>query len=327
MPSEPTSFPLYAADEIRAAVRLADLIEPVAEAFTAFSTTAGAQAPVMVLPLADGADSHIKAAYLPGGRHFLVKIANWSPGNRMRGLPEGGGFVALFDATTGAVTAVLEDEHHLSDLRTAAAGAVCARALARPDATRATVLGTGRQAELQAHALTLVRPVRQISIWGRHHDRALALAARLDDALPDTDVVAVADPERAVHTSDIIVTATAGPTPVLSGAWLCPGQHVTALGADAPGKRELDAACLHRATRVVVDSRELALRYGDIQAAIADGETTEARIDAEMGDVLAGRAPGRRAPYDLTVAKLIGIGPQDLKTAETALTLLERTHR
>lgn len=321
------SFPLYTADRIRAVVDLTDLVEPVAEAFIAFSTTEGARAPVMVLPVADGGDSHVKAAHLPGGRHFLVKIANWFPGNRTRGLPEGGGFVALFDASTGAVTALLEDEHHLSDLRTAAAGAVCARAMSRPDSTRATVLGTGRQAELQARALTLVRPVRQIHVWGRDHRRATALADRLGQDLPHVDVTAVSDPERAVRRSDIVVTATASPTPVLFGSWLRPGQHITALGADDPAKRELDGTCLHRATRVIVDSRELALRYGDIHAAIARGEVTEDRIDGEIGDVLAGRVPGRHTPEDITVAKLIGIGPQDLAAAETALALLERTSR
>ncbi|MFI6517705.1 ornithine cyclodeaminase family protein [Spirillospora sp. NPDC050679] len=319
-------FPLYTADQIRAAVDLADLIEPAAEALAAFSTTDGAQAPVMVLPLAGGGDSHIKAAYSPGGRHFLVKIANWFPGNRARGLPEGGGVVALFDATTGAVTALLEDEHHLSDLRTAAAGAVCARALARPEAARATVLGTGRQAELQAHALTLVRPIRQISVWGRDHGRAAALAARLGRDLPDVEVGAATDPEQAVQQSDIVVTATASLTPVLFGSWLRPGQHITALGADTPAKRELDGASLQRATRVFVDSRELGLRYGDVHAAIACGEVTDDRIDGEVGEVLAGRLPGRRTPKDITVAKLIGIGPQDLAAAETALALLEQTH-
>ncbi|MEU2674478.1 ornithine cyclodeaminase family protein [Streptomyces sp. NPDC007164] len=319
------SFPLYTADRIRAVVDLTDLGEPVTEAFIAFSTTEGARTPVMVLPVADGGDSHVKAAHLPGGRHFLVKIANWFPGNRTRGLPEGGGFVALFDASTGAVTALLEDEHHLSDLRTAAAGAVCARAMSRPDSTRATVLGTGRQAELQARALTLVRPVRQIHVWGRDHRRATPLADRLGQDLPHVDVTAVSDPERAMRRSDIIVTATASPTPVLLGSWLRAGQHITALGADDPAKRELDGTCLHRATRVIVDSRELALRYGDIHAAIARGEVTEDRIDGEIGDVLAGRVPGRHTPEDITVAKLIGIGPQDLAAAETALALLERT--
>ncbi|MEU3529809.1 ornithine cyclodeaminase family protein [Streptomyces sp. NPDC038707] len=315
-------FPLYTADRIRAAVDLADLVEPVADAFTAFSTTEGARAPAMVLPVADCGDSHVKDAHLPGGRHFLVKIANWFPGNRARGLPEGGGLVALFDASTGAVTAVLEDEHYLSDLRTAAAGAVCARALSRPDASRAIVFGTGRQAELQARALTLVRPVRQLSVWGRDHRRAAVLAGRLGRDPPHVDITAAADPERAVRHCDIVVTATASPAPILFGSWLRPGQHITALGADDPAKRELDGACLRRATRVIVDSRELALRYGDVHAAVARQEVTEDRVDGEIGDVLAGRVPGRRTADDITVAKLVGIGPQDLAAARTALALL-----
>ncbi|MFF8809246.1 ornithine cyclodeaminase family protein [Streptomyces omiyaensis] len=262
-------FPLHTADRIRAAVDLADLVEPVAAALTAHSTTEGARAPVMVLP------------------------------------------------------AVGHGEHHLSDLRTAAAGAVCARALARPDASRATVLGTGRQAGLQSRALALVRPVGHLHVWGRGHRRATALADRLGRELPHVDVTAVTDLERAVRRSDVVVTATAGTTPVLRGAWLRPGQHVTAVGADDPVKRELDADCLRRATRLLVDSRELALRYGDVYAALSRGEVTKDRIDGEIGAVLAGRTEGRRTPEDITLAKLIGIGPQDLAAAETALALLE----
>ncbi|MFJ8111839.1 ornithine cyclodeaminase family protein [Streptomyces sp. NPDC096132] len=313
---------LHSASRIREAVDIADLIEPVAEAFIAFSGTDGAQAPVMVLPLGDGADSHIKAAHLPGRRPFVVKVANWFPGNRRQGLPEGGGFVALFDAATGAVTAVLEDEHHLSDVRTAAAGAVSARALARPDATRAAVLGTGRQAYLQARALTHVRPVRHLTVWGRDPRKAADLAARLRQELPDTDTTPTPDAETAVRHADIIVTATACTTPVLHGAWLAEGVHITAVGADDAVKRELDGACLRRATGVFVDSRDLNLRYGDLRAAIAHGEATPHRIDGELGDVLSGRVPGRRSPADITIAKLIGIGAQDLTTAETALALL-----
>ncbi|MFJ9447441.1 hypothetical protein ACIRRH_37215 [Kitasatospora sp. NPDC101235] len=157
-------------------------------------------------------------------------------------------------------------------------------------------------------------------------DRIRAAVNLADLVEPVADAfTAVADPEQAVQQSDIVVTATASPTPVLFGSWLRPGQHITALGADDPAKRELDGAGLRRATRVFVDSRELALRYGDIHAAIARGEVTDERIDGEIGDVLAGRIPGRRTPDDITVAKLIGIGPQDLAAAETALALLERT--
>ncbi|MFJ5726102.1 hypothetical protein [Streptomyces sp. NPDC093149] len=138
------NFPFYGPDQLRAALDVRDLIEPVAEAFAAYSTISGATAPVSVLPLARGGDSHIKAAYLPGRPNFVVKIANWFPRNPVHGLPEGGGFIALFDAANGSVKAIFEDEHHLSDLRTAAAGAVCARLLARRDATQVVILGTGR---------------------------------------------------------------------------------------------------------------------------------------------------------------------------------------
>jgi ornithine cyclodeaminase/alanine dehydrogenase-like protein (mu-crystallin family) len=318
------NFPVYTPDRLRAAVGVGDLIDPVAEAFAAYSTTVGAAAPVSVLPLADGGDSHIKAAYLPGRPNFVVKVANWFPGNPGRGLPEGGGFVALFDAGNGTVKALFEDEHHLSDMRTAAAGAVCARLLAAPGATRAAILGTGRQAYLQAVALTHVRPVRHITVWGRSGDRAAALAEQLRRDLPALEVATAADAEQAVRPADIVVTATGSRAPVLLGAWLRKGQHVTALGADDAAKRELDDAALQRADRVFVDSRDLNLRLGDLHAAVESGAVTADRIDGELGAVLAGRIPGRRTPEEITVAKLIGIGPQDLLAAETALRLLEK---
>ncbi|GAB2866150.1 ectoine utilization protein EutC [Actinocorallia aurea] len=314
--------PFYSAPEIRAAVRLADLLEPVAEAFAAFSTTEGARAPISVLPLERGGDAHIKAAHLPGNGHFVVKVATWFPGNRELGLPEGGGFVALLDARTGAVAAVLEDEHHLSDLRTAAAGAVAARALSRPDSARATVLGTGRQARLQTAALTLVRDIEHVTVWGRTPEGAARLVGQLRADLPDVRIEAVSDARAAVRDADVIVTATAGSAPVLRGDWLRPGQHVTAIGADDDIKREFDGAVLSRADRVFVDSRDLNLRYGDVAAALAEGSITPERVTGELGEVLAGRLPGRTSPEAITVAKLIGIGPQDLAAAETAVHLL-----
>ncbi|MGW1105274.1 ornithine cyclodeaminase family protein [Streptomyces sp. NPDC002540] len=300
-----------------------DLIEPVAEAFAAYSTISGATAPVSVLPLARGGDSHIKAAYLPGRPNFVVKIANWFPRNPVHGLPEGGGFIALFDAANGSIKAIFEDEHHLSDLRTAAAGAVWARLLARRDATQVVVLGTGRQARLQAVALTHVRPIEHITVWGRDRNRADNLVNQLRQDLPAITITTADRAESAVRSADIIITATGSRTPVLAGAWLRPGQHITALGADDATKRELDDACLQRADRVLVDSRDLNLQFGDLHAAVQAGEITACRIDGEIGQALAGLIPGRKHARDITVAKLIGIGPQDLLAAETALHLLE----
>ncbi|MFJ9968861.1 ornithine cyclodeaminase family protein [Streptomyces avermitilis] len=317
------NFPIYGPSQLRAAVGIGDLIDPVAEAFAAYSTTTGATAPVSVLPLAHGGDSHIKAAYLPGRPNYVVKIANWFPRNAIHGLPQGGGFVALFDAANGRVKALFEDEHHLSDMRTAAAGAVCARLLARRDATQAVVLGTGRQAHLQAVALTHVRPIQHITVWGRNRNRADNLVDQLRQDLPATTITSADSAENAIRSADIIVTATGSRTPVLFGAWLRPGQHITALGADDATKRELDDACLQHADRVLVDSRDLSLQFGDLHAAVQSSGVTADRIDGEIGEAVAGLIPGRKHTEDVTVAKLIGIGTQDLLAAETALRLLE----
>ncbi|MEV4575725.1 ornithine cyclodeaminase family protein [Nonomuraea jabiensis] len=299
---------------IRRAVGFADLIEPVAEIFAEFSRGRG-EAPIAVLrPAGERGDVHVKSACMPGRSIFTVKVATWFADAH----PPAGGFIAAHDARTGALVALLRDEHHLTDVRTAAAGAVAARLLARPDATALTVLGTGVQAYLQALAVCAVLPVRQVIVWGRRQAAATAMCAALADRLPRVTARAASQAEEAVCSADVIVTATGSTAPILSGDWLRAGQHVTGVGADDPTKAELDAACFHRADLVVADSRAAVRRFaGDLRAAGTD-------VDAELGEVLLGRHLGRVDPAQITIAKLVGLGIQDLVAAETALRLLEQ---
>ncbi|MFD1537269.1 ornithine cyclodeaminase family protein [Nonomuraea guangzhouensis] len=304
---------VFDAPALRRAVGFADLIEPVAQIFAEFSQGRG-QAPIQILrPAGDQGDAHVKSACMPGRSIFTVKVATWFAAAQ----PPTGGFIAALDARTGAPLALLRDEHHLTDVRTAAAGAVAARALARPDAAVLTVAGTGAQAYLQALATCAVLPIEQVIVWGRRESAATAVCAALAARLPDRLVRAASDAKQAVRQADVIVTATSSTTPILAGQWLRPGQHVTAVGADDPAKAELDAACFHRADLVVADSRQAARQFaGDLRAAGAD-------VDAELGELLLGRHPGRADRSQITIAKLVGLGIQDLVAAETALRLLE----
>lgn len=328
-PQQSPAIRLFGADAIRAAVTFEDLIEPVAAAFVAYSRGDG-DAPVSVLyPSSLGkaaGDAHVKSATLRGRPVFTVKVGTWfakSAAERVaRGEPGSGGIIAVFDAESGDARAILHDEHVLSDLRTAAAGAVVARALAPAGVVTAGVLGTGVQAELQALALAAVRPVETMHVWGRDRARAERLAGRLAARLPRSRVTVAANPRSLVEAADVVLAATSSHEPLIHGNWLHPGQHVTAVGADDADKCELDGACLVRADRLIVDSRALTLAYGDVHRAIERGEVTPDIVGGEIGEVLDGRVPGRCSEGEITIAKLVGLGVQDLVAAEVALARL-----
>jgi ornithine cyclodeaminase/alanine dehydrogenase-like protein (mu-crystallin family) len=227
----------------------------------------------------------------------------------------------VFDSATGHTRAILNEEHYLSDIRTAAAGALAARVLAPPRVTTAAVLGSGVQAYWQSVALYRERPFEQLLIWARNPVKAAALAERLAVALPHVAFSIADEPESAVRAADVLITATLARDPIVRGEWLQPGQHITAIGADDATKCELDITALRRA-RVFVDASETAATNGCVHRSIRDGGYTLKELAGEIGDLLAGRVLGRRSPDDITIAKFVGIGAQDLVAAETAVARL-----
>jgi ornithine cyclodeaminase len=319
---------LYDAATIRQVIGFDDLVEPMAQAFADFSQGLG-EAPISVFaPAGPDGDVHVKSAWLPGRTVFTVKVASWFVARAEAGRSAGSGFVAVLDSITGDLLALLQDEHHLSDVRTAAAGAVVTRLLARSDARTVAVLGTGVQAYLQVLAAHAVRPIGTVVIWGRRIQAAHVLRTAISSRLPDVTVSVAEQAEQAVQDADVIVTATASRRPVLHGSWLRPGQHVTAVGADDRSKAELDVACFARADLLIVDSRASAPGFaGDLGGAVDAGTITDADIDAEIGDLVLGRHPGRQNQSQITITKLIGLGVQDLAAAETAIHRLRDKQR
>jgi ornithine cyclodeaminase len=310
----------YGPAAIRAVVGFEDVVDPVADALIDFSRGLG-DAPVAVFaPQGAVGDVHVKSAWLPGRPIFTVKVATWFRERARRKGTPGSGIVAAFDATTGDLCALLEDEHHLSDIRTAAAGALAARTLARADAAMLGVLGTGVQAYLQVLATAAERPIREVRVWGRHASRAAALAAAVRARRPDLRVTPVDHPRAACTGADLLITATASTEPLVRGEWLVSGVHITAVGADDANKVELFPSCLRRADRIVVDSRALAAVYGDLARAPAAVDDL-----VELGEVLAGTRPGRHNDEEVTIAKLIGLGVEDLAAAGVTLDLLRST--
>ncbi|MCU0868158.1 MAG: cyclodeaminase [Burkholderiales bacterium] len=316
MPPVPRVFD---APTLRAAVDLdLDVVATIEAAFAALGRGEGVMPPVLRLDIPGRpAEMDVKTAWLPDLPVFCLKVSTGFFDNAARGLPSLDGMMVAIDAQTGGVRAVLLDRGWLTDVRTAAAGAVAARWLARADATVAAIVGTGVQARLQARALALVRPIARYRVAGRDLAKARAAAADIA-AATGREAVAVDSVEAAVRDADVIVTATASTTPLLRAQRLQPGQHVTAVGADAEHKQELDAQALARADRVVVDRRTQCERLGELHHALAAGVIDLGRV-VELGEVVVGLAAGRTSPDAITVCDLTGTGAQD--TAIAALTL------
>jgi ornithine cyclodeaminase len=301
--------------ELRRAVSLdLEVVDAIAEAFSALATGQVVMPPIlhMALPEANG-EVDVKTAYVPGLPSFAIKVSPGFFDNPKQGLPSLSGMMMLLSATTGRLEALHLDNGYLTDLRTAAAGAVAARHLARADARVAGVLGAGSQAQVQIEALKLVRPIERVLLWGRDPAKAEAAADRMAERL-GLDVLPVASAERLVLEADVVVTTTPARTPLVVADWLHPGLHITAIGSDAADKNELHPDVLRRADLLVCDSRAQCARLGELHHALAG--SAELAV-TELGEVTSGRRPGRQSDGQITVCDLTGTGVQD-----TAIALL-----
>ncbi|WBU56102.1 cyclodeaminase [Paracoccus sediminicola] len=311
-------------DELRSRVTLdAEAIAVVERAFARLAEGGVEMPPVlsMHLPEVNG-EVDVKTAYVPGLPGFAVKISPGFFDNPAKGLPSTSGLMVVLSSETGRVQAVLLDNGYLTDLRTAAAGGVAAKHLAREDASRAAIFGAGLQARMQLQALRLVRPISEAVIWARDPAKAQALAAAMTGE--GLAVRAEADPEAAASWADIIVTTTPASQPILKAEWLRPGQHVTAMGSDQDGKNELDPLCLDRADLYVADRVSQTQSLGELQAALSAGIIADTTEIPELGQIINGQHRGRIAPDQITIADLTGTGVQDTAIATHALNALSK---
>lgn len=255
-------------------------------------------------------------ALMPGSTplagRFGIKVLSLFEPSARSGLPGHQGVMLLFDGETGRPLAVI-DANALTGLRTAAASAAATRALARPDADILALIGYGEQAIWHARALPLVRPIREVRVWGRSEERAHAFAKRHLGHIPE---VRIAPSVRsAVRGADIICTLTHAREPLLSGEWLEEGQHLNLVGSSTAAFREVDDELVRR-SRLVVDARSNALvEAGELLHAIAAGIVDANHIHAEIGEILAGTKPGREGSAMITAYKSLGHVAQDLAVA------------
>ncbi|MET4691430.1 ectoine utilization protein EutC [Sinorhizobium fredii] len=289
----------------------------VENAFHALATRAVAMPPILRLDIPEHrGEVDVKTAYVPGLDGFAIKISPGFFDNPKIGLPSTNGMMVLLSSRTGLVQALLLDNGYLTDVRTAAAGAVAAKHLSREDSSVAAIFGAGMQARLQLEALTLVRPIREARLWARDGEKAEATASALAEKL-GFPVKATIDPKAAVAGADIIITTTPSEKPILKADWLQPGQHVTAMGSDAEHKNELDPQAIAGAT-YVADSLMQIRRLGELHHAIAAGLVAPDAEFATIGQVIAGLRAGRTSAGEITIADLTGTGIQDTAIATLA---------
>ncbi|QPC91777.1 ectoine utilization protein EutC [Mesorhizobium sp. INR15] len=295
-----------------------DAVACVENAFRALATLPVAMPPILRLDIPEHrGEVDVKTAYVPGVDGFAIKISPGFFDNPKLGLPSVNGMMVLLSATTGLVEALLLDNGYLTDVRTAAAGAVAARHLSREDSSVATIFGAGVQAGLQLEALMLVRPIAEARIWARDAVKAEKIAGTLREKL---GILARAEPDasRAVAGADIIVTTTPSTEPLVKAGFVSAGQHITAMGSDAEHKNEIAPAILRMADLYVADSARQARRLGELHHAIAAGVMAADAEVTELGQIIAGERPGRRSASDITLADLTGTGVQDTAIATLA---------
>lgn len=300
--------------EVKRALTMSDCIEAVERAMRALSS-GGADVPLRtVMQLPGGRNFFgVMPGYLADPRGLGAKIITIFPDNAKLGLSSHVGLVLLFDTEIGFPLAVM-DAGEITAIRTAAASAVATRVLARRDATHLAILGTGEQAITHLEAMSKVRTLRTIRVWGRSVEKAAAFAhehgARLGLKIELTKSA-----EEAVTGADIICTVTASREPILNGAWLARGAHVNLVGSSRPTSREADDDVV-ALSRFFVDSRTSArAEAGELQHAISAGLVSDSHVLGEIGEVLGGKVVGRTGNQDITVYKSLGVAAQDMAAA------------
>ncbi len=278
---------------------------------------AGEVPPPSVLAVAgEGGGFHIKAGTFRGvRRYFAAKINGNFSGNEHLGLPRIQGVIVLSDAEDGSVLAVM-DSSEITKLRTAAATAVAARELARPGSKAVTIVGCGVQGRAQLRALARVLPLTRAFAFDEREERAREFAAALSIELA-FPVSAVRSLDDALAESDVCVTCTPSKEPLLLEGHIRPGTFIAAVGADNEEKQEIDCGLLASAT-VVTDVTAQCAAFGDLHHAIRAGLFSASHVHAELGEIVAGKRPGRTSEDEVTVFDSTGMALQDVAAAAAA---------
>ncbi len=311
---------LVTLDEIRLLLDTDSLIDEIEAGFVLYSDGKVNVPPVGFMHFDDPpGDVHIKYGSIEDDDYWVLKIASGFYQNPSLGLQASDGVILVFSQRSGALELVLHDRCWLTDMRTAAAGAVAARHLAPRKIDHIGVIGTGVQARMQLEMLCSVVEAKSALVWGRNKEKVRRMVSELgsSDALlvAGMEVRAVESVEELADRSRLIVTATSAHEPVLRADQVQPGTHITAMGSDDDGKQELGVDLLGQADRIIADSVSQCRQYGECVHAINAGVISLDDI-AELGAVVSGSTDGRTSDDQITIADLTGVAVQDIQIAK-----------
>jgi ornithine cyclodeaminase len=255
-------------------------------------------------------DLHIKYGYIKNDDYYVIKIASGFYDNPALGLNSSNGMMLLFSQKTGEVKSILMDEGYLTDIRTATAGAVATKYLAPSNVSCIGIVGTGLQARLQLQYLETVTSCRDVIVWGRSKDKLESF--KKDASLKNFVIRITTDMNQLTSRCNLIVTTTPSKKALIDVDDVLPGTHVTAMGADADGKQELDPRIIAKADIVVADSIDQCIDHGDIGFAVREGLIDPSKI-VSLGDVIANRKLQRSNDEQITIADLTGVAIQDIQ--------------
>ena len=312
---------IYTRTQIEDVLPAIDVVQEIADGFVSFSRGEVEVPPVgeLLFPKHHG-EFHIKYGAIRGDDVFVVKLATGFFNNPGFGLPPFGGCMLVLSQETGMIEAILLEEGELTNHRTAAAGAVAAKALAPANVSKIGIVGTGVQARLQADYLRRVNDCRNITIWRRRSEAIERAAA--DIAAMGFNVDVSATLEHLCENAQLIVTTTPSDTPLLTRDMVRPGTHITAIGSDTPDKNEVAPEVLAVADLVVADSLAQSEMRGEIFQARQAGLLDDAKIN-ELGDVLTDPSKGRASDSQISLADLTGVAVQDIAIAKAILSHLK----
>lgn len=306
-------------DELKQCVSLnKTVIDVIDQAFARLAGGNVIMPPILSMAIEEHhGEVDVKTAYVPGLDGFAIKISPGFFNNPKIGLPSLNGLVVVFDSKTGIVKTVLLDNGLLTDIRTAAAGAVAARYLAPKNIHTAGVIGAGTQAKLQIKALKLERDVERVLVWARDAEKAHLYAEQMAAEIAcQVDVAQSA--RQCVAQSQCVITTTPAEQALIHADWLHENLHITAVGSDAPNKMELDPLIFKHADRFIVDRKSQSIAQGELRPVLQAGLINQSVNVDELGELCAGLKPARESESQITVCDLTGTGLQDTAIADYA---------
>ena len=313
---------VLSASDVRKLLTMRDIIGAVEQAFRAYGEGSSRLAPVIdtIVDKYNG-EQEIKSGYV---EDYCVgaKIVTYYKDNRARyGIPNLWGIIVLNDLNDGRPLAVI-DGAYITASRTGAAGAVAAKYLARKDSETVGVIGAGTQGRYQVSALSEILKIRAVKVYDSEPEIAGNYVEEMSNQF-NFQIEKAETAKQAVQGADVIITATPSTKPIIHNDWIKDGVHINAIGADAPGKQELDEAIIPRA-KVVVDNLTQCTERGEIQTAIRRGLLKKERVYSELSDIVLGRKTGRTSSKEITLFDATGMAVQDITTAYTVLQLAKK---